>query len=47
MAVKADTRSIVDVLNELRAAELAVIVQYMRHHYVATGVDGITTTSKM
>ncbi len=33
--------SVIDVLNDLRARELAVIVQYMRHHYVATGPDGV------
>jgi bacterioferritin len=32
---------VLDVLNELRAAELAAIVQYMRHHYQITGADGL------
>lgn len=32
--------NLVDTLNMLRAKELAVIVQYMRHHYVVTGADG-------
>ncbi|MCZ7662664.1 MAG: ferritin-like domain-containing protein [Thermoleophilia bacterium] len=32
--------SLIDTLNDLRARELAVIVQYMRHHYVLTGADG-------
>lgn len=31
--------NLVDTLNALRARELAVIVQYMRHHYVMTGAD--------
>ena len=31
--------SLVDTLNDLRARELAVIVQYMGHHYVMTGAD--------
>ena len=31
--------SLVDTLNDLRARELAVIVQYMGHHYVITGAD--------
>ncbi|GAB4255745.1 MAG: ferritin-like domain-containing protein [Thermoleophilia bacterium] len=31
---------LIDTLNDLRARELAVIVQYMRHHYVVTGADG-------
>jgi bacterioferritin len=39
MAKKADP--VVEVLNELRAAELAAIVQYMRHHYLVTGADGM------
>ncbi len=33
--------NLVDTLNELRARELAVIVQYMRHHYTVTGADGL------
>lgn len=32
---------LLDVLNDLRARELAVVVQYMRHHYFATGPDGL------
>lgn len=32
---------LIDTLNNLRARELAVIVQYMRHHYVLTGADGV------
>lgn len=31
--------SLIDTLNDLRARELAVIVQYMGHHYVITGAD--------
>lgn len=34
-------RTLLDVLNDLRARELAVIVQYMRHHYLASGPDGL------
>lgn len=34
-------KSLIDVLNDLRSRELAVIVQYMRHHYLATGPDGV------
>ena len=30
-----------DILNDLRARELAVIVQYMRHHYTAAGPEGL------
>lgn len=33
--------NLIDTLNDLRARELAVIVQYMRHHYVVTGADGV------
>jgi Bacterioferritin (cytochrome b1) len=35
----AKKKSLVDTLNDLRARELAVIVQYMGHHYVITGAD--------
>lgn len=31
--------ALLDTLNDLRARELAVIVQYMRHHYLVTGAD--------
>jgi bacterioferritin len=41
MAKKAADTTLVDVLNQLRAAELAAIVQYMRHHYLVTGADGL------
>jgi bacterioferritin len=34
-------KSLIDVLNDLRARELAVIVQYMRHHYLVAGPDGV------
>jgi bacterioferritin len=33
--------ALLDTLNELRARELAVIVQYMRHHYQVTGAEGL------
>lgn len=33
--------NLLDVLNDLRSRELGVIVQYMRHHYIATGPDGV------
>ena len=33
--------SLIDTLNDLRARELAVIMQYMRHHYQITGPDGV------
>ncbi len=35
------TPKVIDTLNELRARELAVIIQYMRHHYTVTGADGL------
>lgn len=34
-------KSVIDVLNDLRARELAVVVQYMRHHYLVSGPDGV------
>lgn len=38
----ADKRKmLLDTLNDLRARELAVIMQYMRHHYMVTGPDGL------
>lgn len=36
----ARSEKLIDTLNDLRARELAVIVQYMRHHYVVTGAEG-------
>lgn len=33
--------ALIDVLNDLRSRELAVTMQYMRHHYCATGADGV------
>lgn len=33
--------SLVDTLNVLRERELAVVTQYMRHHYQVTGADGL------
>lgn len=36
-----ETKTLLDTLNALRARELAVIVQYMRHHYQVTGADGL------
>jgi bacterioferritin len=32
---------LVDVLNDLRARELGVIMQYMRQHYTVTGPEGM------
>lgn len=32
---------LVDVLNDLRSRELAVVMQYMRQHYTVTGPDGM------
>ena len=34
-------KPLLDVMNDLRARELAVIVQYMRHHYLVAGPDGV------
>lgn len=33
--------SLIDVLNDLRARELGVVMQYMRQHYVITGPEGM------
>jgi bacterioferritin len=33
--------NLIDVLNDLRARELAVIMQYMRQHYTVTGPEGM------
>jgi bacterioferritin len=33
--------NLVDVLNDLRARELGVVMQYMRQHYLATGPEGM------
>jgi bacterioferritin len=33
--------NLVDVLNDLRSRELAVVMQYMRQHYTVTGPDGM------
>jgi bacterioferritin len=41
MAKKSDSVKLLDVLNDLRARELGVIMQYMRQHYIATGPDGM------
>jgi bacterioferritin len=37
----APTAAIVGILNDLRARELAVVTQYMRHHYIITGAAGL------
>lgn len=36
-----DTERVVEALNAARARELAVIIQYMEHHYVAGGIQGL------
>ena len=43
MAKKAAAKGspLIDTLNDLRSRELAVIMQYMRHHYQITGPDGL------
>lgn len=38
--LKADA-TFLDVLNDLRARELGVIMQYMRQHYIVTGPQGM------
>jgi bacterioferritin len=37
----ATATAVVDILNALRARELAVVSQYMRHHYIVTGAEGL------
>lgn len=39
--------TIVETLNDLRSRELAVIVQYMRHHYELTGADSLEAADEM
>ncbi len=34
-------QALIDTLNELRSRELAVCMQYMRHHYLVTGPEGL------
>lgn len=43
MAKKATPKGspLIDTLNDLRARELAVVMQYMRHHYQVTGPEGL------
>lgn len=41
-----DTDRIIDALNAARSRELAVIIQYMEHHYVAGGLIGLPTILK-
>ena len=33
--------NLIDMLNDLRAREFAVVMQYMRQHYTVTGPDGM------
>jgi bacterioferritin len=33
--------NLIDILNDLRARELGVIMQYMRQHYTTTGPEGM------
>lgn len=37
---------VIQTLNDLRARELAVIMQYMRHHYLVTGADGLAVADE-
>jgi bacterioferritin len=34
-------QQLIDTLNSLRARELAVVTQYMRHHYIITTPEGM------
>jgi len=35
---------VIDALNAARSRELAVIIQYMEHHYVAGGLEGLPSS---
>ena len=37
---------VIDALNAARSRELAVIIQYMEHHYVAGGLEGLPSSVK-
>jgi len=41
-----DVERIIEALNAARARELAVIIQYMEHHYVAAGAAGLPSGLK-
>ena len=41
-----DTQRVVDALNSARSRELAVIIQYMEHYYVAGGIEGLPSLAK-
>lgn len=41
------SEKVIEALNEARARELAVIVQYMKHHYEATGLESPAFTSEV
>jgi len=41
-----DVKSVVEALNAARARELAVIIQYMEHHYVSAVGDGLPSFAK-
>jgi bacterioferritin len=41
-----DARRVVEVLNSARSRELAVIIQYMEHHYVAGGLEGLPSLTR-
>ncbi|HEY3317061.1 MAG TPA: ferritin-like domain-containing protein [Coriobacteriia bacterium] len=41
MQAERTSTSLLDTLNELRARELAVVTQYMRHHYQVTTPEGL------
>jgi len=41
-----DAGRVIDALNAARSRELAVIIQYMEHHYVAAGLEGMPSPLK-
>ncbi len=46
MAKEKGNKKIIDALNLDRAYELGAIIQYMGHHYEATGVESVAVSGK-
>jgi bacterioferritin len=41
-----DSERVIEALNAARSRELAVIIQYMEHHYVSAGTEGLPSLAK-
>jgi bacterioferritin len=41
-----DVQPVIDALNAARSRELAVIIQYMEHHYVAASLEGMPSFTR-